>query len=304
MEAQVSNFRVSRQHSVSYLESDLMTDYERIARAILFIQEHFRSQPGLDDVAKHVHVSSYHFQRMFKRWAGVSPKKFLQYISVQHAKQMLKNNMPLLDVSHETGLSGTGRLHDLFVTIEGMTPGEYKSGGQQLLINFSYAETPFGDVIVASTPKGVCHMAFIESESEGMLKLRQQFPNASFTRKVDLLQQSALRVFTDDWRNMDRIKLHLMGTPFQLKVWETLLHIPRGKLSTYGAVGNHVGSPKGSRAVGSALGDNPVAYLIPCHRVIRSNGILGKYQWGKARKTAIIGWEAGRTLGEGTNTSP
>lgn len=276
-----------------------MTDYERITKAILFIQEHFRNQPGLDDVAKHVHVSPYHFQRIFKRWAGVSPKKFLQYISVQHAKQMLKENMTLLDVSHETGLSGTGRLHDLFVTIEGMTPGEYKNGGQQLAINFSYAETPFGDVIVAATPKGVCHMAFIESELEGILRLRQQFPKASFTRKVDLLQQSALRVFTDDWSNMERIKLHLMGTSFQLKVWETLLQIPRGRLSTYGAVGKNVGSPKASRAVGSAVGGNPVAYLIPCHRVIRSNGILGGYQWGNMRKTTIIGWEAARTFGEG-----
>ena len=279
-----------------------MTDYERIATAILFIQEHFRSQPGLDDVAKHVHVSPYHFQRMFKRWAGVSPKKFLQFISVQHAKQMLKDNMTLLDVTHETGLSGTGRLHDLFVTIEGMTPGEYKNGGQQLLINFSYAETPFGDVMVASTPKGVCHMAFIESEGEGIGRLRQQFPNASFTRKVDLLQQSALRVFTDDWNNMARIKLHLMGTPFQLKVWETLLRIPRGRLSTYGAVGKNIGSPKASRAVGSAVGNNPVAYLIPCHRIILSNGILGGYQWGSVRKATIIGWEAARSLVEGQDS--
>ncbi len=281
-----------------------MTDYERITKAILFIQEQFRSQPELDDVAKHVHVSPYHFQRMFKRWAGVSPKKFLQYISLQHAKKMLKDNMTLLDASHETGLSGTGRLHDLFATIEGMTPGEYKNGGQQLLINFSYAETPFGDVMVASTPKGVCHMAFIENEDEGTQNLRQQFPNASFTRKVDMLQQSALRVFADDWSNMERIRLHLMGTPFQLKVWETLLHIPFGKLSTYSAIGKAIELPKASRAVGSAVGNNPVAYLIPCHRVIQSSGVLGRYHWGEVRKTAIIGWEAGRTFGEGTNASP
>ena len=282
--AKVSNFRVFKQYPVLYLDADLMTDYERIAKAILFINQNFTSQPELDEVARHVHISPYHFQRLFKRWAGVSPKKFLQYISIQHAKQMLKNDMTLLDVSHETGLSGTGRLHDLFITIEGMTPGEYKNGGEKLLINFSYAETPFGDVMVASTPKGVCHMAFIESEKKGIERVREQFPNASFTRKVDLLQQSALHVFTDDWSDMAQIRLHLMGTPFQLKVWETLLRIPRGKLSTYADIGRSIGNPNASRAVGSAIGDNPVAYLIPCHRVIRSNGILGGYQWGEVRQ--------------------
>lgn len=275
-----------------------MTDYERITNAILFIKEHFKQQPSLVEVARHVHLSPYHFQRTFKRWAGVSPKKFLQYISLQHSKALLKQNASLFDASYETGLSGTGRLHDTFITIEGMTPGEYKNGGAELAINFSYAESPFGDLIVASTPKGICHMAFIEDEEEGMLVLRRLFPNALFTQKVDLLQQSALRVFTDDWSDLNRVRLHLKGTPFQLRVWETLMRIPLGNLSTYGAIGRGLQMPGSSRAVGSAIGDNPVAYLIPCHRVIRSSGVIGDYHWGSVRKTAIIGWEAARTFSE------
>jgi AraC family transcriptional regulator of adaptative response/methylated-DNA-[protein]-cysteine methyltransferase len=275
-----------------------MTDYERIADAIVFIQEHFRSQPTLDEVAEHVCLSPYHFQRVFRRWAGVSPKKFLQYISLQYAKNMLKKNNSLFDVTHDTGLSGTSRLHDLFVTIEGMTPGEYKNGGEQLDISFSYAESPFGLVIVASTRRGICHLAFADSEMKGIQILRSLFPNASFTQGTDSFQQTALRVFNDDWNNIDKIRLHLAGTRFQLKVWETLLSIPFGNLSTYSAIGETIGLHKASRAIGSAVGKNPVAYLIPCHRVIQSSGVLGGYHWGSARKAAIIGWEAARTFSE------
>jgi len=274
-----------------------MSDYERVKSAIAFLREHFKQQPSLDEVARHVHVSPSHFQRTFKRWAGVTPKKFLQYISLQHAKGLLKQNSSLFEASYESGLSGTGRLHDAFVTIEGMTPGEYKNGGAGLGINFSYAESPFGDLLVASTPKGICHMSFTDDEKEGMRALRSLFPHASLTQKVDLLQQSALRVFTADWSDLDRVRLHLKGTPFQLRVWETLLRIPFGNLSTYGAIAGRLQKPGSSRAVGSAIGDNPVAYLIPCHRVIRSSGVIGEYHWGSIRKTAIIGWEAARTLG-------
>jgi AraC family transcriptional regulator of adaptative response/methylated-DNA-[protein]-cysteine methyltransferase len=275
-----------------------MTDYERIENAILFIKEHYKEQPALDEVADHIHVSPYHFQRMFKRWAGVSPKKFLQYINIQHAKEMLKQNIPLFDVSHEIGLSGTGRLHDLFITVEGMTPGEYKNGGEGLSINYSLAASPFGDVVVASTAKGICHLSFIDDEIKGLEDMRHRFPQAAFRQKTDLFQQSALRVFTDDWSNISNIRLHLIGTQFQLKVWETLLHIPFGNLSTYSAIGKIIRMPKATRAIGSAIGNNPVAYLIPCHRVIRSSGVLGEYHWGSIRKTAMIGWEAAKTFGE------
>ena len=273
-------------------------NYNRIAEAIAYLHQNFKEQPDLDEVADKIHLSPFHFQRLFTEWAGVSPKKFLQFISVEHAKSILKDKQAtLFDAAFETGLSGTGRLHDLFINIEGMTPGEFKNGGEALSINYSYAESPFGDVLVASTSKGICHMAFADSEQEALIALQNKFPNANYTQKVDLLQQHALYIFTQDWKQISQIKLHLKGTAFQLKVWETLLKIPMGQLSTYGNIATHLQSPKASRAVGSAIGDNPVAFLIPCHRVIQSSGTFGQYHWGSNRKTAMIGWEAARVVG-------
>ncbi|MEO6167034.1 MAG: methylated-DNA--[protein]-cysteine S-methyltransferase [Chitinophagales bacterium] len=273
-------------------------NYNRIAEAIDYIHQNFKEQPDLDEVAEKIHLSPFHFQRLFTEWAGVSPKKFLQYISVEHAKSILKDKQAtLFDAAFETGLSGTGRLHDLFINIEGMTPGEFKNGGEALSINYSYAESPFGDMLIASTSKGICHMAFAESEHEALIILRRKFPNAHYQQMVDLLQQNALYIFTQDWKQISHIKLHLKGTAFQLKVWETLLKIPMGQLSTYGNIATRIQSPKASRAVGSAIGDNPVAFLIPCHRVIQSSGTFGQYHWGSNRKTAMIGWEAARAVG-------
>ncbi|WP_029271910.1 methylated-DNA--[protein]-cysteine S-methyltransferase [Flavobacterium sp. KJJ] len=268
-------------------------NYNRIADAIDYIKVNFKEQPNLDEVAEKVHLSPFHFQRLFTEWAGTSPKKFLQYISVEHAKKILKENShaTLFDAAFDTGLSGTSRLHDLFVNIEGMTPAEYKNGGKNLEINYSFAESPFGNIIVASTPKGVCFMAFAEDEATGCQDLKTKFPNASFTRKLDLAQQNALFIFQNDWSKLSEIKLHLKGTDFQLKVWETLLKIPMGKLSTYGSIAQQIQKPTASRAVGTAIGSNPVAFLIPCHRVIQSSGTFGGYMWGNTRKTAIIGWE-------------
>jgi AraC family transcriptional regulator of adaptative response/methylated-DNA-[protein]-cysteine methyltransferase len=281
-----------------YRKFKAMSDYERIEKAIHYLQENFTRQPDLDEVAKQVHVSPYHFQRMFKDWAGVSPKKFLQYISIEHAKNLLKKNLTLSEVSFETGLSGSSRLHDLFISIEGMTPGEYKNGGEQLHINYSYAESPFGNIIVASTTKGICHLAFADDEVMALGELKKLFPNAFFRQVVDTIQQNALFIFTQDWKNLSAIKLHLKGTAFQLKVWETLLKIPLGGLSTYASIAAATGNEKASRAVGTAVGDNPVAFLIPCHRVIRSTGSIGQYHWGGNRKTAIIGWESAKVLAE------
>jgi AraC family transcriptional regulator of adaptative response/methylated-DNA-[protein]-cysteine methyltransferase len=270
-------------------------NYKRIAEAIDYIKQHFKEQPNLDEVAEKIHLSPFHFQRLFTEWAGVSPKKFLQYISLDHAKSLLKDNQStLFDVAHETGLSGTGRLHDLFINIEGMTPGEFKNGGENLSIHYSYAQTPFGNIIVASTPKGICYMAFADDELLGFEGLRKHFPNAHFKQVLDLSQQNALYIFTHDWSKLDQIKLHLKGTDFQLKVWETLLKIPMGALSTYGTIANKIEKPLSSRAVGTAIGSNPIAFLIPCHRVIQSSGLLGGYMWGNTRKTAIIGWEAAK----------
>lgn len=271
-------------------------NYQRIALAIEYIKNNFKNQPSLDEIAEKVHLSPFHFQRLFTEWAGTTPKRFLQYISIEHAKKLLKEQQAtLFDTAFETGLSGIGRLHDLFINIEGMTPAEYKNGGKNLLINYSFAESPFGNVIIASTQKGICYMAFDDNETKALNNLKQKFPNSSFQPKRDLMQQNALFIFQNDWRELPQIKLHLKGSDFQIKVWEMLLKIPMGKLSTYGSIAEQIENPKAARAVGSAIASNPVAFLIPCHRVIQSSGRIGDYMWGSIRKTAIIGWEGCKT---------
>lgn len=271
------------------------TNYNRIARAIEYIQQHYTEQPGLEQVAAQVHLSPFHFQRMFTEWTGVSPKKFLQYLSVEHAKQLLQTQQAsLLDTAYQTGLSGTSRLHDLFINIEGMTPGEFKNGGEQLTINYSFAESPFGPLLIAATSKGICYMAFADEQEPAFAALQKQFPRAHYVQITDTFQQTALFIFTQNWQQLPEIKLHLKGTAFQLKVWDALLKIPMGQLTTYSAIAGSLNSPNASRAVGTAVGDNPVAFLIPCHRVIRTSGALGGYHWGLTRKTAIIGWESAR----------
>ncbi len=280
------------------MDAKHQVNFERISKAIGYIETAFKSQPNLEEIAERVHLSPFHFQRLFKEWAGVSPKRFLQYISLEHAKNLLSDQNSIFDVAFQTGLSGTSRLHDLFVNIEGMTPAEYKNGGKNLVINYSFAESLFGNLIVASTSKGICHMAFEEDESAALQNLIYRFPNAVFQRKLDMIQQDALYVFRNDWSNLPKIKLHLHGTEFQLKVWESLLKIPSGKLSTYGRIAENIGHIGASRAVGTAIGSNPVAFLIPCHRVIQSTGSFGGYRWGTPRKTAIIGWESAREYQE------
>jgi AraC family transcriptional regulator, regulatory protein of adaptative response / methylated-DNA-[protein]-cysteine methyltransferase len=275
-----------------------MIDYQRIASAITYIREHSTGQPSLEEVAAHIHLSPFHFQRLFKDWAGVSPKKFLQYISVQHARELLQKEHSIADVSFETGLSGTSRLHDLFISIEAMTPGEFKNGGENLLIDYTFAETPFGKIIIAATTRGVCKIDFIDDRTTAVKDLKTLWPNALFKEKKNEHHQPVIDFFQEDWNNLSRIKLHLKGTPFQLKVWEALLKIPSGALSTYSSVANFIHAPKAFRAVGTAIGDNPIAYLIPCHRVIKSTGIIGEYHWGSPRKTSMIGWEQSQLLGE------
>lgn len=270
-------------------------NYDRIAKSISYIKEHFKEQPTLDVVAEKVHLSQYHFQRLFKEWAGVSPKKFLQYISLEHAKKILKEtDSTLFDTAYETGLSGTGRLHDLFMNIEGMTPGEYKNGGEALHINYSYAQSPFGTVLIASTEKGLCHVAFLDDEEKAIYQLKTKFPNASYAQRVDQFQVNALMIFANDWSDMPKLKLHIKGTEFQLKVWDALLKVPPGQMTSYGTIAKTIENPKATRAVGTAIGKNPIAYLIPCHRVIQANGDLGNYLWGNTRKSAIIGWEGAK----------
>lgn len=268
-------------------------NYIRIAQAIEYIQAHFKEQPSLDEIAAKVHLSPHHFQRIFTEWAGTTPKKFLQYTSIEYAKKLLQEGQAsLFETAYQAGLSSTSRLHDLFVNIEGMTPAEYKNGGKNLDIQYSFEESLFGNLLIATTHKGICQLVFCQDETDALIALQTKFPNARFTNKSDEFQQNALRIFQKDWTNLATIKLHLKGTEFQLKVWETLLKIPMGQLSTYGEIANQLANPKASRAVGTAIGSNPIAFLIPCHRVIQATGNLGGYMWGTTRKTALIGWEA------------
>jgi AraC family transcriptional regulator of adaptative response/methylated-DNA-[protein]-cysteine methyltransferase len=271
-------------------------NYHIVAKAIGYLVDNFKKQPSLEQIAEYVNLSPFHFQKIFTDWAGVSPKKFAQYLNVNYAKQLLNKNESanLFNTALETGLSGTGRLYDLFIKIEGMTPGEYKNGGQQLHINYSFASCYFGEVLIASTKKGICYLAFFEDKNSALELLKNSFPKANFEEHLDDLQQSVIWVLQNDFAAPQSIKLHLKGTDFQLKVWEALLNIPFGDLSTYGTIAQQINSPSAARAVGTAIGSNPVALIIPCHRVIQNSGKLGGYMWGINRKTAILGWEAAK----------
>lgn len=273
-------------------------NYQIVAKAIAYLVDNFKQQPSLEQIASHVNLSPFHFQKIFTDWAGVSPKKFAQYLNVNYAKQLLHKNetINLFDTALETGLSGTGRLHDLFVKIEGMTPGEFKNGGQALHINYSFTSSYFGDVLIASTTKGICYLAFYEDSKLALELLKADFPKADFKEVLDDLQQSVIQVLQQDFTAPKSIKLHLKGTDFQLKVWEALLNIPFGDVSTYGAIAQQLNSPSAARAVGTAIGSNPVALIIPCHRVIQNTGKLGGYMWGLNRKSAILGWEAAKII--------
>lgn len=268
-------------------------NYNRIAAAIEYVKSNFQSQPTLEEIAEHVHVSPTHFQRIFQAWAGTSPKRFLQYISLQHAKELLKERQSsLFEVTSHTGLSSTSRLHDLFVSIEGMSPAEYKLAGKGLKIEYAFYTTKFGQVLIASTQKGICHISFQVNKEEALSTIYGNFSNANIKEHPSPTHLVVLNFFSGDWNNLDRIKLHLRGTAFQLKVWEALLKIPFGRLTTYQRIAKEIGNDKASRAVGTAIGSNPIAFLIPCHRVIQTSGLLGGYRWGITRKSAFILWES------------
>ena len=274
-------------------------NYKRIEDAIAYIQMHYANQPKLNEIAAAVHLSPDHFQRLFTEWAGISPKAFLQYSSIEHAKKMIRSTVVnMSDVTHEIGFSSTSRLHDLFIKIEGMTATEYRNGGEQLCIEYSFVHTLFGEILVASTGKGICHLTFIEDQEQGFNVLKNQFPNALFNELECTMHRKATALFSADWSNLQHIKLHLKGSEFQVRVWEALLKIPFGNLTTYGTIAALIGKPAASRAVGTAIGSNPIAFLIPCHRVIQSSGKLGGYMWGTIRKTAMIGWEGATNSGQ------
>lgn len=275
-----------------------MTDYDRIAKAIDFIARRVDSQPTLEEIAGHLHLSPFHFQRLFCRWAGVTPKRFLLVLTVERAKALLREAMPLLAVSDALGLSSGSRLYDHFVQLEAVTPGEFRTRGAGLVIRFAVHETPFGPAFVAMTPRGICHFAFIDGAGiDGELSaLRAQWPLAEL-REDDRESQAVIAaMFAPPGEQAKRlpISLHVSGTNFQVSVWKALLNIAPATVASYTQVAEAVGRPKAARAVGQAVGANPVALLIPCHRVIRESGELGGYHWGNTRKLAIQAWEQAR----------
>ena len=286
---------------VSAPDSTAATEYRRVAEALNYISQHRRSQPTLNQVAAHVGLSEHHFQRLFQRWAGVSPKKFLQFLTVEHAKRLLTTDLSVLDASLDVGLSGPGRLHDLFVTVEGMSPGEFKRAGAGLCVYQDLIDTPFGPALLSRTARGVCGLAFVDEGGVETLCREQagRWPGARFSSDPAAADALARRMFrTDATASAGELRLLLTGTRFQLKVWQALLSVSPGRLTTYGGLAQSLGRPVGAaRAVGQAVGANPVAYLIPCHRVIRGSGELGGYRWGLARKRAILGWETAKRPG-------
>lgn len=275
-----------------------MTDYERIAKAIEFIADRVDRQPTLEEVAAHLHLSPFHFQRLFSRWAGVTPKRFLQVLTVERAKRLLAEAKPLLAVSDALGLSSGSRLYDHFVQLEAVTPGEFRLRGAGLVIRFAVHETPFGPAFVAMTPKGICHFAFVDGgDIDGRLAaLRAQWPLADLLEDGRSAQAAVRAMFGEPGHREPGvpISLHVSGTNFQVSVWKALLNIAPATLASYAQVADAVGRPKAARAVGQAVGANPVALLIPCHRVIRESGELGGYHWGGTRKLAIQAWELAR----------
>ncbi|MGD1018388.1 MAG: methylated-DNA--[protein]-cysteine S-methyltransferase [Verrucomicrobiia bacterium] len=282
-------------HSAAGPFSQAAVDYARIERALRFLNAHYLRRPTLDEIAAHIHLSPFHFERLFRRWAGTSPKRFLQYLTKEHAKTLLQDSGSLLDAAYESGLSGTGRLHDLFVSCEAVTPGEYKRRGEGVTIEYGFHPTPFGECLLARTERGICALRFppTPSRQTALRELRDDWPAARFVKDDDKTGEICRRIFggaAEDPRTP--FHLHLRGTNFQLKVWQALLTIPSGKLVNYGGLAAKIGAPKASRAVGSAVGRNPIAWLIPCHRVIRSLGVIGDYHWGRERKQAMIAREA------------
>lgn len=275
----------------------LNTDYARIEKAIRFLDQERVAAPSLAEVAEHVGLSEAHFQRLFTKWAGISPKRFLQHRTAEVVKRLLRDRRPLLDVTYEAGLSGPGRLHDLLVNAEAVTPGEYQRAGEGLTVRYGFHPTPFGECVIAVTPRGVCHLAFVHpvSRQEALDRIRHDWPAATLVADQGATRGAAALAFPPPGSSPTAgLTLHVKGTNFQLKVWRALLEIPTGSVTTYGALAAAVGDANASRAVGSAVGSNPVSYLIPCHRVIRSTGELGGYAWGPDRKRTMLALETSR----------
>lgn len=273
-----------------------MNDYERIAQVIRFLDERHAEQPDLTALAGRAGLSPFHFHRLFAAWAGVTPKDFLQCLTLAHAKELLRAGENVLDAALESGLSGPGRLHDLCVNLEAASPGELKSGGAGWTISYGYADSPFGKCLVAESPRGICHLSFVESEKLSLAELQKDWPHAALKRDDAAAEKIAARMFArpDGAGPPPALRAFVRGTPFQVRVWRALLQVQPGTLTSYGRLASVIDAPAAARAVGSAVAENPLAYLIPCHRVIRETGVIGDYRWGSIRKRMMIGWEAAR----------
>ena len=278
-----------------YTQSAL--DYRRIERAIGYLEENFRSQPGLDEIAASVHLSKYHFQRLFKQWAGVTPTQFMHFLTVEYAKERLAASESVFMTSLDAGLSSAGRLHDLFVTFEAVTPGEFKKRGEGVLIRYGFHPTPFGECLIAQTTRGICALRFVSdgSDKQALQELMGEWPLATFVEDRQGTATVVERLFAVRGGECQQpFHLYLKGTNFQVQVWQALLAIPEGAMVSYGDVATGIGRPAAARAAASAIARNPIGYLIPCHRVISKGGQIHRYRWGSTRKRAILGWEASR----------
>jgi len=275
-------------------QNERMNNYERIAQIIRYLDERHIEQPDLTTLAGRVGLSQFHFHRLFATWAGVTPKDFLQCLTLAHARELLREGDSILDVALESGLSGSGRLHDLCVNLEAASPGELKSGGAGWTISSGFADSPFGKCLIAKSPRGICHLSFVESEKTALAELQKDWPHAKLKRADSGAAQLALRIFArpDDSHSRLALRAFVRGTPFQVRVWRALLQIQPGTLTSYGRLASAIEKPTAARAVGTAVGQNPRAYLIPCHRVIRETGVIGDYHWGPIRKRALIAWES------------
>jgi AraC family transcriptional regulator of adaptative response/methylated-DNA-[protein]-cysteine methyltransferase len=274
-------------------------DYHRIERAIRFLDDSAPARPSLEQVATHVGMSPFHFQRLFTRWAGISPKRFSQVLALEYAKDKLRGSRNLIDATYDAGLSSGGRLHDLFVTLDAVTPGEFRENGSGLRISAGFHESPFGEALIATTDRGICALSFHDgNRKEALRDLYARWPNATVEERPRITAPVANRIFTAleirDPEGLVPLGLLVRGTNFQVKVWRALLQIPVGSVATYEDIATAIGAPSAVRAVGTAIGRNPVAFLIPCHRVIRTTGALGGYRWGLPRKRAMLAWETGR----------
>ncbi|MEZ5857155.1 MAG: bifunctional helix-turn-helix domain-containing protein/methylated-DNA--[protein]-cysteine S-methyltransferase [Hyphomicrobiaceae bacterium] len=275
-------------------------DYDCVRNAIAFLSAHWEEQPSLERLAEHLGLTPTHALKLFKRWCGLSPKEFVQAITIDHARNLLNNSASVLEAAHEVGLSGGGRLHDLFVDHEAMTPGDFKRRGEGLEVAYGFHSSPFGEALLLATDRGIAGLAFVDEDkgqtrAEALADMTSRWPKARFVEAPARTASHADRVFnTERWSPEQPVRLVLIGTDFEVRVWEALLRIPMGRAVTYADIARHLGQPTAARAVGSAVGRNPISFVVPCHRVLRGDGNLGGYHWGLTRKRALIGWETGR----------